>query len=197
MNRLPLFLVLLRAALAPVLVLLALFHPSGAAFGACLVTALLSDYFDGVIARRLGVATTNLRRLDSAADTLFYLAAAFAVWRLHPGAVLERQAALITLAGLELFRYVFDLAKFGREASYHMWTSKLWGLFLFAGFLSLLAFGQDSVWVSLMVYVGILADVEGIAISLILPRWQADVPTIFHAYRLRALAGREGWWGPF
>lgn len=186
MRSLPLLLVLLRAALAPVLVLLALFYPSGVAFGACLVAALLSDYFDGVIARRLGVATVTLRRLDSAADSLFYIAAAFAVWHLQPEAILSRQGELMLLAGLEVVRYVLDLAKFGREASYHMWSSKLWGLFLFAGFMSLLAFGADSIFVSLMVYIGIVADLEGIAISLALRRWQADVPTLVHAVRLRS-----------
>ena len=185
LDRLPLGLVLLRALLAPVLVALALFHPTGAAFGACLVAAFLSDYFDGVIARRLGVATVNLRRLDSAADSLFYIAATFAVWHLQPEAILGRWPLLAVLAGLELLRYVLDLAKFRREASYHMWSSKLWGLFLFAGFLSLLAFHDDNVFVSLMVWAGIVADLEGVAISLTLRHWQADVPTIVHALRLR------------
>jgi len=185
LHRVPLLLVLLRAALAPVMVVLALFHPSGLAFGACLVVAFLSDVYDGVIARRLGIATAGLRRLDSAADSLFYVGATFAVWHLRPEAILDRAAPLLVLGALELFRYAFDLAKFRREASYHMWSSKLWGLCLFAGFLSLLAFGIDGAAASLMVYVGIVADIEGIAISLALPRWQADVPTIAHALRLR------------
>lgn len=186
MHRLPLFLVLLRALLAPVVVALALFHPSGAAFGACLVAAFLSDYFDGVIARRLGVATVNLRRLDSAADSLFYLAATFAVWHLQPQAILGRLGPLALLAGLELLRYLLDLAKFRREASYHMWSSKAWGVFLFAGFLSLLGFHDDNLLVSLMVWAGVVADLEGVAISLTLRHWQADVPSIVHALRLRA-----------
>ena len=61
LHRVPLLLVLLRAALAPVMVVLALFHPSGLAFGACLVIAFLSDVYDGVIARRLGIATAGAR----------------------------------------------------------------------------------------------------------------------------------------
>lgn len=189
LHRLPLLLVLLRAALAPVLVALALFHPSGAAFAACLVAALVSDYFDGVIARRLGIATAGLRRLDSAADTLFYVGAAFAAWHLQPAAIAARWAPILLLVALELFRYVLDLAKFRKEASYHMWSSKLWGLSLFAGFLSLLAFRSDNGSVDLMVWLGIAADIEGIAISLVLRRWQTDVPTLFHAIRLR---GQEG-----
>lgn len=55
MSAIPLFLTALRAALAPVVVLLAISRPSRAAFGVCLVAAFLSDVFDGVIARRLGI----------------------------------------------------------------------------------------------------------------------------------------------
>ncbi len=63
LRRLPLALTLLRAGLAPVVVALALAWPNGVAFGACLVVAFLSDVFDGIVARRLGVATATLRRL--------------------------------------------------------------------------------------------------------------------------------------
>jgi CDP-diacylglycerol--glycerol-3-phosphate 3-phosphatidyltransferase len=186
-DAVPLLLTLLRAALAPVVVLLALHEPSPAAFGACLVAAFVSDIFDGMIARRLGVATPNLRRLDSAADTCFYLGAVFAVWHLHPAVITGRLAPLGVLALLEVARYAFDLAKFGREASYHMWSSKLWGIALFAGFMSILVAGSDGIAVSLAIYVGILADVEGLAISVVLREWKSDVPTVAHALRLRAM----------
>ena len=59
-------------------VLLALYLPSPSGFGLCLIAAFLSDVFDGILARRLGVATPTLRRLDSIADSVFYLAAVFA-----------------------------------------------------------------------------------------------------------------------
>ncbi len=162
-------------------VVLALVAPNRAAFALCLVVALLSDVFDGILARRWGVATPGLRRLDSAADSLFYAGATFAVWHLHPSAITERWAPLLALGTLEIGRYALDYAKFRREASYHMWSSKLWGIALFAGFLSLLAFGNDGVFVDLMIYLGIAADLEGLAISVVLKSWRADVPTIFHA----------------
>jgi CDP-diacylglycerol--glycerol-3-phosphate 3-phosphatidyltransferase len=47
-----------------------------------LVAGFLSDAYDGILARRLGVATESLRRLDSLADTLFYAAALAVAWRL-------------------------------------------------------------------------------------------------------------------
>ena len=184
----PLALTALRALLAPVVVALALLLPSRPALGACLVVAFLSDLFDGIVARWLGVATPALRRLDSAADTLFYLAATVAAWHLHPDAIRGRAGMLAALVALELARYAFDAWKFRREASYHMWSSKLWGIALFAGFVALLAFDADGVLVDLAVLVGIVADLEGLAISAVMPRWQSDVPTIVHAWRLRGKA---------
>lgn len=186
--QIPLALTALRALLAPVMVTLALFAPLPAAFGACLIAAFLSDVFDGVVARRLGIATPNLRRLDSLADTLFYVATTFAAWRLYPQVIEEHAVALGLLIALELARYAFYLAKFRREASYHMWSSKLWGLVLFAAFFALLAVGYTGPWMGAPLYVGIAADLEGLAISAVLPHWQADVPTLVHALKARAAA---------
>ena len=187
-NRAPLALTLLRAGLAPVVALLAVFYPSPAAFAACLIAAVISDYFDGVIARHLNIATANLRRLDSIADSLFYLSALFAAWWLYPQALAERLGPLAILIGLEILRYVFDYAKFRREASYHMWSSKLFGVALFLGFFSLLVFASDGLLVTLTIYVGIVSDIEGLAISFVLRDWRTDVPTIVHALRLRRRA---------
>jgi len=177
----PLMLTALRALLAPVLIFLAFYIPLPWAFGLCLVAAFLSDVLDGVIARRLGVATPNLRRLDSIADSIFYLAAVIAASHLYPAAITERWAPLCLLAALEAGRYAFDFIKFRREASYHMWSSKLWGIALFIGFAALLVEGADGLLVSVAIYVGIIADLEGLAISAVLREWKSDVPTLFHA----------------
>ena len=184
--RIPLALTALRAALGPVVVLLALFQPNAVAFAVCLTLAFLSDYFDGVIARRLGVATPSVRRLDSIADTVFYISALLAAWSLHSTILRPYLPALLVLAALEVARYAFDFRKFGKEASYHMWSSKLWGITLVVAFYALLVFGRAGLPVTLAVYVGVAADLEGLAISSVLPRWRTDVPTIFHALSVRA-----------
>lgn len=181
----PFMLTLLRLLLAPAMVALALLHPAPGAFALCLALALLSDVFDGIIARRLGVASATLRRFDSIADTIFCLAALFAVWQLQPAAIRMHRDALLVLAGLEAARYLYDWRKFGREASYHMWSSKLWGLALFAAFFELLVRGRDDLGAGLAIALGILADLEGLAVSVILPTWMADVPSAVHALRLR------------
>jgi CDP-diacylglycerol--glycerol-3-phosphate 3-phosphatidyltransferase len=161
-------------------------------FACCLTAAFLSDIFDGVLARRLRVATPGLRRLDSTADTLFYLAALYSAWYLYPEAIRSRAAPLIALAVLEVTRYAFDWLKYRREASYHTWSAKAWGIALFVAFLSLLAYGSDNATLTFAIYLGIAVDLEGLAISAVLPQWQSDVPTVFHvlAPRLTALKTR-------
>jgi phosphatidylglycerophosphate synthase len=184
-RRVPLTLTVLRALLAPVVVLLALYQPSRPAFGACLIAAFLSDVFDGILARRMNVATPNLRRLDSITDTIFYLCTAFAVWYLYPSVISQHAIALLTLVGLEVTRYIFDIRKFGREASYHMWSSKLWGIALFVGIFSVLVLGSSGIAVSVAIYLGIVADMEGLTISVIINEWESDIPTFVHAHQRR------------
>mgnify|MGYP006920663574 CR=1 FL=1 len=42
-----------------------------------------------------------------------------------------------------------------------------------------------AVLVALAIYVGILSDLEGLAISMLLREWQTDVPSFVHALRIR------------
>jgi CDP-diacylglycerol--glycerol-3-phosphate 3-phosphatidyltransferase len=183
LHRLPIALTFLRGALGAAVLTLAFLRPAPAAFAACLVAALLSDYFDGVLARRLGIATPSLRRLDSAIDSVFYLCALVAAWRLHAALLRPYLTPLAALLAVEALRYAFDFRKFGKEASYHMWSSKLWGLALFAAFFVVLVRGEAGWPVATAIYLGIAADLEGLAISAVLPRWQSDVPTLMHAIR--------------
>jgi phosphatidylglycerophosphate synthase len=180
---LPLLLTSLRVVLAPLLVLVGLAWPARGAIGVILVTAFLSDVFDGVIARRLGVATPGLRRFDSAADTLFYVAVAVVTWHLHPHAITSRAVPLMLLGTLELVRYAFDWHKFRREASYHMWSAKLFGLALFLGCFGLLALGSGDAMLTVAIYLGILSDLEGLVISALLKKWRPDVPSFLHALK--------------
>ncbi len=80
LQKIPVLLTGLRALLAPVVVLLSIYAPNPEAFAVCLIAAFVSDIFDGIIARRLNVATPALRRLDSVADTFFYVACGYAAW---------------------------------------------------------------------------------------------------------------------
>ena len=185
-RQVPILLTGIRGLLGPCVIACAYVRPDPTLLASCVVAAFLSDVFDGVIARRLGVATANLRRLDSIADSAFYLCALWAVWVLHPGIILANAAPLLVLAALEGARYFLDLWKFGREASYHMWSSKAWGVALCVAFVAVFAGGEPGPFPLLAIGIGMIADVEGVLVSLTLRSWRHDVPTIFHALRIRA-----------
>ncbi|MFI5185033.1 MAG: CDP-alcohol phosphatidyltransferase family protein [Vicinamibacteria bacterium] len=188
----PLSLTGARLALAPVVLALVPRQPAGRVWVLILSAASLSDVIDGIVARRLGVATAGLRRFDSAADAGFYMAITWAAWRLHPEALRSHAWGIAALFALEISRHAVDLSKFGRETAYHMWSAKAWGMALFLGLALLLGSGQGS-GISVVIIVGIYCDLEGLAASLVLPTWTHDVPSILHAWRLRqgTLAGYE------
>jgi len=178
-------LTVLRLLLAPVLVWLVYASAPGVAFAGVVLVAFVSDYFDGVIARRLGVATPELRHFDSRADLVFYATAAWAVWRLHPDVVRSIAVPGLVVVGLDVVRHVFDFAKFGRDVAYHAWSSKVWGLSLALALVLLMGFGVSQPFVGITVILGLIAQIEGLLISVALPVWTHDVPTLVYALRIR------------
>jgi CDP-diacylglycerol--glycerol-3-phosphate 3-phosphatidyltransferase len=182
---LPLALTSIRVVLAPLILLWAWNGRTGLPTIICLIIAFVTDYFDGVVARRLGVATAVVRRYDGAADIIFYVAAFVAVWLVYPEVVRQHGLGLSLVAGLELVRVTTDYIKFRREASYHMWSAKAWNITLFAALIGLMGFGVSGWLFQLAIIVGIVTNLEGLAASLLLPTWTHDVPTVFHAYKIR------------
>ena len=173
----------LRLALGPVLLLMAWGGVAGAPAVLVTLAALGSDYFDGVIARRFGLDSAAVRRFDSATDAMFFVCAALAAWHLHAGLLRPWLPLVWAVVALEIARYVFDWVKFRREAAYHAWSAKTWGLSLFAALVLLLGWGHASL-VPLALGIGIVADLEGLAISAVLPVWTHDVPSVWHARRI-------------
>lgn len=176
----------LRLALGPALVLMAARGIAGVPAVLVALAALASDYCDGALARRFGVDTPAVRRFDSATDTVFFLCAAWAAWLLHADLLRPWAWMALAVVALEIARYAFDLAKFRREAAYHAWSAKAWGLSLFAALVALLGFGSARPLVPLALALGIVADAEGLAISIVLPVWTHDVRSLVHALRIRA-----------
>jgi len=184
-------LTVLRLLLAPVLVWLVYASARGIVFASVVLVAFVSDYFDGVIARKLGVASAELRHFDSRADLVFYATAAWAVWRLHPDVARSVAIPALVVVGLDVVRHVFDFAKFGRDVAYHAWSSKVWGLSLALALVLLMGFGVSQPFIGITVILGLIAQIEGLLISVALPVWTHDVPTLIHALRIRNTVARD------
>ena len=185
-RMIPWTMVIARALLGPALVLAARTALPGVLLALFVLAGLLSDIFDGVLARRWSTDTAALRLSDSMADIVFYLGCGAALW-LRSRALLMHFARLLELViALELFHLAFALIKFRRPPSYHSWLAKSWGLLLSAavvlGFVNSPAATTRTLWWAALL-LGIVAQTEGIAMSLLFPTWRRDVKTIAHAWR--------------
>lgn len=185
-RAIPWGMITIRVALGPAAVLAALRlrHPE-VWLGVAIALGFLSDVYDGILARRWGTEGARLRVADSAADTIFYLGVLAAVVLRHWPVLRERLGLLLALLMLEGLRLGFDWAKFRRMASYHSYASKFWGILLAATAIALLCFNRAFWLVSVALIWGIGCDLEGLAISVLLPRWAHDVKTVGRALELR------------
>jgi phosphatidylglycerophosphate synthase len=186
-ENIPWLMAAVRALLGPVVIVGQTCQWSGITLAALIVTALLSDICDGILARHWHCDTAAVRLFDSMADTVFYICTTFALWRSQP-LLFQRHALLLSfLLGFETLRFAFDFAKFGKPASYHSYLAKAWGLLLATSVIICFAtpHGEPSVVAALIV--GILCDLEGLTMSIILPIWQRDVKTLRQAWQARHL----------
>lgn len=99
---------------------------------------------------------------------------------------------LAAVLALECIRYIFDLRKFGKSASYHSYLAKAWGLTMAIALIAVCALDAGKVLLGFALVLGILCDLEGLVMSGLLPRWQHDVKTIPRALALRRSMLAEG-----
>ena len=150
-----------------------------------LAIGLLSDIFDGIIARRLNVSTQKLRRLDSTVDQLFFSAVIVATYIKYPVFYQSHGIKIGVLVAVEVLTYVFSFLKFKKEIATHSIGAKVWTLFLFATLVDVIVEGKSDLLFEVFFWIGVLTRLEIIAIILILKNWTNDVPTCYHAFKLR------------
>ena len=184
-RRAALGLTAMRALLGPATIMLAQMRADGRLIALALFAAIVSDVYDGRIARRFGVDGAELRRLDSVADSIFYVCAAIALWIAHPGIVAAHALLLAGFFGMQLAGYLVDLVKFGRDTSYHAWSARVTGALLFIAATVIFCLGRAGPWLSIALVVGMLSHLDAFAITMILPEWRHDVHTIGAALEIR------------
>lgn len=146
---------------------------------------LITDIFDGIVARKVGVSSEKLRRLDSQTDLIFWLAIGFSTYWLNPEIIKEHWESISLIFGMEAMCYIISIWKFGKETCTHAWLSKCWGLSLLLAFTFLIGFNSANWAFYLCLGLGLISHIDVILIILILPKWQFDVPSSFHAWKIR------------
>jgi phosphatidylglycerophosphate synthase len=187
MKNTPILLIVFRLLIGPILIILT--YNFGNEIRKELVVlifaGLLSDIFDGIIARRFGVSSEKLRRMDSQTDLIFWLCVAWCSWLLNPEIIINNAWPIILIFIMEALTYVFSFLKFGKETCTHALLSKLWGITLLLAFVGMIGFGYSGITFSLAIIFGIIGHIDVLLIILILPKWTFDVPSCYHAYLIR------------
>lgn len=184
LRAIPAFLVVSRFVLGPLVWWSVTRGMSPWWFMAGFVLAYITDVLDGIIARRLGVATPALRIADSWVDTWLYFWVVLAVWMTHLDSLQRFSIPIFILLGLQVSEWIYGRIKFGRLTGYHAWLAKVWGISLFFAIFSVMVFNYDGIIWWLAILLGWISSIENWLLTLTLSRWQTDVKSVFHV-----------WWG--
>jgi CDP-alcohol phosphatidyltransferase len=168
-----------RLATAPVLLLLAWYGYSYA-FLAVTTASFASDVLDGYLARRLGQTSALGAKLDSVSDFVLYITLPLGAWWLWPDMVRRELPFFLTVLASCVLPPLIAFWKFSTFASYHTWGVKLAALAV-GGSTIVLCAGAPPWLFHLAVPVSVLAALEEIAITLMLPERQINVPSFWHA----------------
>lgn len=187
----PISLIFFRLILAPVIIGLVYFlkEDSRNIVIVLMYLGLLSDIFDGIIARGLNLQTQQLRRFDSQTDMVFWVSIGISTWLLYPKLISENKTPIIAIFIMEGMCYFISILKFGKETCTHAFLSKLFGITLLIAFTSLIGFNYAGFPFFLAITFGIISHIDRILITLILPMWMHDIPSFYHAYLIRKGVG--------
>jgi len=187
MKKLPFILIYSRLAIGLTIILLSVARVDHYIFFAItlLTIGLLTDIFDGIIARKLNISTQLLRRLDSTIDQVFFISIAVATYIQCPDFFKTNATKLIVLFGFEALAYLLSFLKFRKEIATHSIGAKIWTLLLFATLIQIIVQCQSVALFNLCFWTGLLTRLEIMAIIFTLKQWTNDVPSIYHAVKLR------------
>lgn len=149
--------------------------------------ALLSDVLDGVVARRYRLETEFGAQLDQWADFALWVSFPLAAWWLWPE-IVRREAAYVALAIVcLLLPTAIASLKYREVPGYHTWCAKLDAVLMGIAVPLLLIFDVAGPFRVAALFLVVCA-VDELAITALLSECRHDVPSAFHAARMRKAA---------
>lgn len=157
-------------------------------FVSLFVALTLSDWIDGRIARWLHQRSDFGARLDSFADAALYTALLVGTAILCWDAFQAEYVWVAVAVGSYFLTTLTGLIKYHRIPSYHTWAAKKsQALVLLAGVALVLGW---AVWPLRLAALAVtITNIEATLMTLVLPRWHADVPSLWTAVRSDRLRG--------
>jgi len=181
MKRIPFLLIYSRILLAILIAISALYNAaSSSIFIVVFMTVgLLTDVFDGIIARKLNVSSEKLRVWDSNVDQFFWVVTIGSIFYLNIDFLKREYIWILLILFLEVICYITSYLKFKRTIATHSILSKIWTLTLLAFLIDLTLTLNSDIPFLICITLGILSRLEIILIIFKLRKWTTDVPSIF------------------
>lgn len=185
-KNLPFVLVWSRAALAMLVLCISIPRSSWAPnlIAWSIPLAVISDIFDGILARRWGVSSEKLRRLDSQIDLFYWLSLLVAFMLCVPGANAIFWPWIGIAVLTEITLYLTSFLRFGKEPCTHAYVSKAWCIVL-ASCLFYSFINENTATMRFALIFGYVAQLDVLLILCVLPSWQKDIPSCYHAWQIR------------
>lgn len=185
LYKIPFALLYSRLVVAVVLIVCSFTNTSPLVIISLCVYAVLSDVFDGIIARRLKISTVEMRQMDTKIDTVFWFSCLFYLCVNHQLFIKSHILELFILVFSELFIILLGLVKFRERISFHTILSKFWALMLLWFFIDLLLDNTAPFSFKMAFWYGLLVQSEILAIAMILRSNEPDISGILQAINFR------------
>jgi CDP-diacylglycerol--glycerol-3-phosphate 3-phosphatidyltransferase len=145
---------------------------------------LVTDIFDGIIARKLNVSSEKLRTWDSNVDQFFWLMVIGSIFYANLDFVKDNLFWIGSILVLESLCYLLSFLKFKRTIATHSILAKAWTLSLLGFLIDLTLHSSSNVPFIICITLGVISRVEILFIILRLNNWTTDVPSIFSVSKL-------------
>lgn len=184
MNKLPFMLIwsrIILGAFIPVIALMGATNDFDAAHYilTMIIVGIITDIFDGVIARRLQVDTPKLRIWDSNVDLFFWLSATATTFFLNDTFFQVNYIPILIVLIMEAIAYFVSFIKFRKTIATHSILAKIWTLSLLFFLSDVLLHTTSHYPFWTCITLGIVSRLEIILILLKMKKWQRDVKSVF------------------
>lgn len=186
MKKIPFLLIYSRILIAIIIGILAFYQPKNYSVWIVVLMSLglITDIFDGIIARKLNVSTEKLRIWDSNVDQFFWLMVIGSIFYLNIDFIKEHFIWIAIIIFLEVLCYIISYYKFKKTIATHSIFAKLWTLSLLAFLIDLVLNSVSYLPFIICIGLGILSRIEIILIILKLHKWTTDVPSVLSVSKI-------------
>ncbi len=154
-------------------------------FKGLLLACLLSDIFDGLIARTFHLTSKLGATLDSVADLATMFIGLLGVLVFQRQFVAQHYLELLLIMAFYIAELIVSLLRYGKVSSFHTLLDRIAAYMAGIFVMSMFLWGYHGWLFQLTVTVYIVALSEEMLLIYLLPDWRSDVGSMF-----RVLAGR-------